>query len=70
MDWDAIFGHPDSWPVRAVGMSRDVFERHKPQVLTAAKKHGYKLLGSTNADREGLNYHRAQVEFVGAEVWQ
>jgi hypothetical protein len=63
IDWDDHFKNPDSWPIRMVTMSRDVFNRNKEAVLKAAKKHHYRVAGATQGDPEALNYRKGVVEF-------
>lgn len=66
MNYDDDFknAHLNSWPTAFHSMARNIFDRDKPQIMAAAKKHGYSIGGATKADPEGLKYQRGIVNFM------
>jgi hypothetical protein len=47
-----------------MGFSREIFDRDKKEIMSAAKKHGYSILGATVGDPEALKAWKGSVHFM------
>lgn len=63
-DEDFRTAHLSSWPMASLGFSRQIFDRDRVEIMAAAKKHGYSILGELTSDPFALRVWKGSVHFM------